>query len=212
MKTVFMLFLHCLFCAPAISQVRWAAEAGMVSTTNHYQKKLTGSGTFYAGKGFVIGGSANYTIFRRVSGESGLNFQSRNFRYHSALIPDYTYKTAYRLQYLVLNQNLLVMTKAKKGFSFGTGTGFFLAYGLSGRYRSEVSTIRGLINTSGKLKLGNGDDDDLRRFDMGINVVVRSQYKNIRLTMQLSPSLTKNQPETNKSLFTNLSFTAGYLF
>jgi hypothetical protein len=212
MKAVFILLFTLLASVTAFTQIKWGVEAGLVNTNNHYAEKLDGAPGFTSGTGFVIGGLLSYKIIGQLTGETGINYQRRNFTLTSAAMPDNTYQSEYRLDYLLLNQNILVMTKPRNGFSFGTGAGLFMGYAMSGQYKLRGSFFNGAVETTRKMKLGDGPDDDLRNLDMGLNMVVRSQYKNYRLTLQYSPSLRKNQMEQNRSLFRNVTFTLGYQF
>jgi hypothetical protein len=212
MKAVFILLLMLSVSTTAFTQLKWGVEAGLINTNNHYKESGEGVPSFTSGTGFLIGGSLSYKIIGQLSGETGINYQRRNLSVTSALMPDYTYESDYRLDYLVLNQNIMVMTKPRNGFSFGTGTGLFMGYAMSGRYKLKGTSFGGPIQTTGKMKLGDGPDDDFRNLDIGLNMVVRSQYKNYRLTLQYSPSLRKNQMEENRSLFRNVTFTLGYQF
>ncbi len=214
MKRIFATFII-LFCAlHGRTQVRLAVEAGLLNSSYDHNKDLTGAGSFKPGNGFTAGASACYRIFRQLSGVTGVAYQKRQLHYTSAPMPDNMSVLDYQLRYLVFSQNFMVMTRAVRGFSFGTGTGIYFARALNGTYKGTASTFGGQISQSGDVKFGNDNNDDFKRSDIGMNILVRSQYKSIHLTMQYSPSFSNSNPGENSQpyKFRCLALSLGYIF
>ena len=76
------------------------------------------------------------------------------------------------LDYLELPLNLLYNTSGSSGkFFLGAGPSF--AYGVSGKVKADV----GGNSESAKIKFRNGDESDLKPFDMGANFITGYQFK-----------------------------------
>jgi hypothetical protein len=216
MKKITAVAAACLLLATTHAQVKWGIHAGMVNTANSLNTKLTGAPSYSSGNGFTAGGTAAIILFKSVYSETSIFFCQKKFTERSAPMPAFFSNISYRLNYVVLNQNLVVKIAGKKGLSFSTGTGFFVAGAASGRFKAENNFSGGYMRFEDNLTIGNTADDDVKRFDAGINVLVRSQYKNVQLTMQYSPSFTNHAPyygnDGYKEKFRSLSFTLGYEF
>jgi hypothetical protein len=218
MKKKGLVFITLFFTCTAIhAQVKWSANAGLVSTNNYLKDKLAGRPSFSSRSGFTVGGTMAFRLFAGLWSETGISFYQKGYRLRSAPVPDYNSDVKFRLDYLALNQNILVKVMGKKELSFSTGAGFFVAPLLGGRYVADYSTIIGQTHEEGGIKTGNASTDDFRSIDAGLNVLVRSQYKNIQLTMQYSPSFTTHVPSGYnngdfKEKFSSISFTLGYEF
>jgi hypothetical protein len=216
MKKNLLLFTILSLAFTAIdAQVKWSVNAGVTSTNNYLKEKLSGGLSHSSHTGFTVGGAAAFKLFSNVSSETGLSLSQKGFRYRSAPIPDYTANVLFKLNYLVLNQNFMVKFTGKNGLSFSTGTGFFAAAAVNGRYIEDNFTIFGYRHGEAALAIGNSNDDNFKRIDAGLNILVRSQYKNVQLTMQFSPSFTNHVPGNNNSYkekLRSVAFTLGYEF
>jgi hypothetical protein len=218
MKRKLIFFAVLSFTCRAIhAQVKWTANAGIVSTNNYLKEKLTGGPSYSSRTGFTIGGAAAVRLFGNIWSETGISFYQKGYRLRSVPVPDYAADVRFRLNYLALNQNILVKVMGKKELSFSTGAGFFVAKLLNGRYIADYNTIIGYRHEEGNVKIGNASTDDFRNIDAGLNILVRSQYKNIHLTMQYSPSFTTHVPSgynngDYKEKLHSVIFTLGYEF
>ncbi len=218
MKKNLLLVAALILSSAAIhAQVKWSVNAGVVSTNNYENDVLAGGRSYSSRPGFTVGGTAGVRLFRNISSETGLSFYQKGYRYRSAPMPDYTANVLFRLNYITLNQNILVNIKGKNGLSFSTGFGVFVATPVSGRYVSDNSTILGFRHEEGNIKFGNAEGDNFKKFDAGLNILVRSQYKNIHLTMQYSPSFTSHVPASYSNggyteKLRSVSFALGYEF
>jgi hypothetical protein len=218
MKKSLLLFIVLSVTCTAISaQVKWSVNAGIVSANNYESDILAGGRSYNSRQGFTVGGIAGVRLFKNISSETGLSFYQKSYRYRSIPTPDYTANVLFRLNYITLNQNILVNIKGKNGLSFSTGFGAFVATALSGRYIADNLTIIGFTHEEGNLKFGNSEFHNFKRLDAGLNILVRSQYKNIHLTMQYSPSFISHVPSSyNNGDYTeklrSVSFTLGYEF
>jgi hypothetical protein len=204
-------------CTTIHAQVKWTANAGMVSTNNYLKDKLTGRPSYSSRSGFTVGGAAAIGLFGNLWSETGLSFYQKGYRLRSTPVPDYAADVRFRLNYLTLNQNVLVKAMGKKELSFSTGAGFFVAKLLNGRYVADYNTIIGQTHEEGNIKIGDAATDDFRSIDAGLNIVVRSQFKNIHLTMQYSASFTTHVPAGYnnggyKEKLHSVTFTLGYEF
>jgi hypothetical protein len=218
MKKKLIFFAILLFACTAIyAQVKWTANAGIVSTNSYQGDDLTGGPSYTNRSGLTVGGAMAARLFRNIWSETGVSFYQKGYRLKSAPLPDYESDVRFRLHYLALNQNVLVKVVGKNGLSFSTGAGFFVSTLLNGRYKANYKTILGQRQEEGNVKIGNDNTDNFRGIDAGLNVLVRSQYKKIQLTMQFSPSFTNHVPSVIsdngfKEKFRSVSFTLGYEF
>jgi hypothetical protein len=216
-KSIILFTVLSVTCTAVSAQVKWSVNAGIVSANNYESDKLAGGRSYTGRQGFTVGGIAGLRLFKNISSETGLSFYQKGYRYRSAPMPDYTANVLFRLNYITLNQNILVNIKGKNGLSFSTGLGAFVATPFSGRYVSDNITIIGFTHEEGNLKFGNSEWHHFKRLDAGLNVLVRSQYKNIHLTMQYSPSFVSHAPGSdNNGGYTeklrSISFILGYEF
>jgi hypothetical protein len=203
-----------LVAASAGAQVKWSVNAGMVNTNNYETDSLSGGPDYSRRTGFTLGGIAAVKLFKSLWSETGISFYQKGYRRHSGLIPDYVSTVSFKVNYLALNQNILVKIAGKNDFSFSTGTGFFVAAGLNGRYFEKHSGTLSFIHREGNIKFGNRNEDDFKTIDAGLNMLVRSQYKNIQLTMQYSASFTNHIADSygSNEKLRSLSVTLGYVF
>jgi hypothetical protein len=200
----------------ARAQVKWGVQAGMVTTNNYLSQSIIGGPSYSSGTGLTLGATLNTRLFSKIWSETGLFVSQKRYRIRSAPLPDYYSDVRFRLHYATLNQQILVKVMGKNNLSFSTGAGFFVAALVNGRYVSDYSTIIGRTHEEGNVDIGSADADDFKRIDAGLNVLVRSQYKNIYLTMQYSPSFTNHVPGSSTSNYKeklrSVAFTLGYEF
>jgi hypothetical protein len=214
-STAVLVFL--LATAGTNAQVKWGVNAGITSTSN-YEKDGPANGRFYSSRqGFTAGGALAVRLFKGTWSETGVSFYQKSYHYRSALMPDFSVSTLFKLNYITLNQNILVKAIRINNLSLSTGAGFFAAVPVSGRYVSDLSFFSGFRHEEGNIKFGDAEGNDFKAIDAGMNVIVRSQYKNVQLTMQYSPSFIGHVPGTNtnsnfKEKLRCLSFTLGYEF
>jgi hypothetical protein len=218
MKKALLFFALCsAVCTNGHAQTKWSVNGGLVTTNNYVSDDLTGGPSYYSRSSFTFGGAMATKLFANIWSETGLSFYQKGYQITSAATPDFSSNAKFRLNYLTLNQNILVKVAGKRNLSFSTGVGFFASALLGGRYNTQLNTILGYRDEEGSISIGNDSWDDFRAFDAGMNVLVRSQYRKIQLTVQFSPSFTNHRPaeysnDGYKERLRSLAFTLGYEF
>ena len=160
-----------LFGSNARSQeVRFGATAG--ATFSNFHTELGDES--YTGKfkpGFTAGVLVDIPMSKQFSFQPALNYVQKGSK-DETTEPGYTYKVKTTLSYLELPLNVLYNTRGSKG-NFFIGAGPSLSFGLSGKSSQESAGEK----SSEKVKFGSSDEDDLKSFDGGANILAGYETK-----------------------------------
>lgn len=119
--------------------------------------------------------------------------------------------------YLELPVNLVVKLPITTGTNFFVGAGPYGALGIGGKYKATATVAGATGETSRKIKYGSSSDDDLKRFDYGLNALAGLEIDRVMLGVNYGFGLSKIVPNTDdfsndKNKYRVLSVNVGYRF
>lgn len=119
--------------------------------------------------------------------------------------------------YVEVPANIIIKAPIGGDTRFYIGAGPYVAFGVGGKSSSDASTGIGSFYTDHKLKFGNGSGDDLKKMDVGGNILAGLEFGNFMVGAQYGLSLSNNAPNGNNDapkILKNkvFSITAGFLF
>ena len=117
--------------------------------------------------GFTVGMLISVPAGKSFSFQPGLNYVQKGGRFEEE---NYTDKSTFN--YLELPLNFVYTSPSPKG-SFFVGAGPSLSMGLSGTEKFNDGTNE----ETSDIKFGSGDNDDLKAFEFGINVIAGYRFK-----------------------------------
>jgi len=211
-KTLLTGILTILFVSANYAQVKVGVTAGLNASS------FVQSGADNKHKaGFQAGLVADFGITENFSIVPELLFSQRGGK-HKALnamdeqgMPAIASESL-RINYLQLPVNLAYKFDVGDGSKLFVFAGPYFGYGLSGRGKIETKTADAKVNVSGKVEFGS-KEDELKRFDLGINAGIGYQFDNVYFKLQYNPGLTNLSNEKKISMKnTNISLSAGYYF
>ncbi len=118
--------------------------------------------------GFTAGVFANIAAGNSLVFQPALNWVQKGGKTDESA-NGYIYKTSLITSHIEVLANTLY---SSNGFFAGGGPS--LSFGIAGTSKEEDNGIK----TSEKVKFGNSDDDDMKSFDLGANIVAGYQLKN----------------------------------
>lgn len=160
------------------SQVKFGFNAG-ISVSNAVSKDKEENKTELSDPlpGLNIGFVTVVPVGKNFSFAPGLNFVQKGAKetdsYESLGGETITINWRARLNYLELQLPVLYKTNGERG-NFFLGAGPTLSYAISGRSKLNVT---GEVRENRKVNFGNAEDDDLRPFDVGANVLIGYMLK-----------------------------------
>lgn len=116
--------------------------------------------------GFTAGVTASMPLGQNFSFRPSLNYTQKGGKYSES---GFTDKTTFN--YLELPLNFVYNTSSDNG-KFFIGAGPSLSLGLSGKDKYEEAGV----SEESDIKFGNGDDDDLKALDAGINFLAGYEF------------------------------------
>ena len=136
-------------------------------TLSSYTLKVEGEKSTSKSKvGFTGGVVAGLPLGGGVSFRPALNFTQMG-----GVLKESGYKSTTTMNFIELPLNFVYKVVAPAS-SFFAGLGPSLAYGISGKYKDEFD---GDVE-EGDINFGSGDDDDLKPFNVGGNVIVGFEF------------------------------------
>ena len=188
-------------------QPKFGITAG-IALANMYAKSDNGSDHGKTKIGLIVGVLGDIPIAAHLSFQPALNFVQKGTKDQTENVDE---KAKINVNYLELPLHILYNTNHKAG-NFFAGAGPSFAFALSGK--TTVSS--GGIEVSDKIKFGNSSDDDLKRFDFGIDFITGYQLSNgFMLAVNYNLGLSNLIPgDTGGSSFKNRYFgiRLGYFF
>lgn len=195
-------------------KVTYAVSAG-VSYANTFLREKDLNNEWLTAKGlgskigFTGGISANITFSNFFSFQPGINYVQKGFKHTED-------QTILKLtaDYFELPLNLMFNTRNRevdsKADDFFFGIGPSIGFGASGKMEYRDDTSR----TSEKIKFGGSNEDNLKQFDLGANVVMGCMFSNniffaVNYTMGLSNLLDDKDIRWKNNY---LGFKVGYAF
>ena len=159
--------------------------------------------------GFMGGISANIPFSKLFSFQPGINYLQKGFKREEEGV-----KTALKLDYIEVPLNIMFNTRNKdndrKADDFFFGIGPSIAFGTSGKveFRDDTSQV------SENVKFGSGDDDHIKRVDLGANIVMGCMFfNNFFFSINYNMGLSNLSGEKDIRWKNNyLGFKVGYSF
>lgn len=180
----------------AQSQIRLGVKGGVNFADMKYEPKDNTNGV-PDGKSLVsyhVGVIVDVPIADFVSIQPGLMLNSIGSKreYKSTTLGNYTMKV--NPIYLDVPVNVLFKAKMGEGTKLYVGAGPYLGYGISGKVTFNAETPLGNGQIDHNIKFGNGNSDDLKKTDVGGNILAGIEFKNLTLGAQYGLSFTNNAP------------------
>lgn len=142
-------------------------EAGIVFSS-YKAKAESVSITSKTRVGFAAGFTASVPMGKSFAFQPGLTFLQKGGTFKEDPVTDKT-----NLSYLELPLNFVYHTpESKNKGQFFCGAGPSLALGLSGKDKYDDGTFKETTD----IKFGSGDNDDLKPFEVGANVIAGYQF------------------------------------
>ena len=139
------------------------------TTIANYKAKSDGNNeTLNSKAGFTLGVIANFAAGKRFVIQPAINWVQKGTQDKQTFI-GVTEKVTLITNHIEVPLNFMY---SSNGFFIGAGPSF--SFGVSGKVKAES----GGTKTAEKVKFGNGDDDMLKTFDLGANVLAGYQLKN----------------------------------
>ena len=174
MKKIFLslVFLISIASIADAQKITYAVSAG-VANANTFVKddilKVEGLG---AKNGFTGGVSATIPFSKLFNFQPAINFVQKGYKNEE-------YKTSLTLNYIEVPLLLVFKTRNKddgdkKADDFFFGIGPSVAFGTTGEYK--LKTDSGTVTA--KVNFGNNNNDEMKRVDLGANVMMGCQFFN----------------------------------
>lgn len=173
MKKMYTTLLCCSLLA-GIAKAQNAAIGFAAGTTlSNAKSKIDDETSSSKNKiGFTVGIVSDISIGRNISFHPAIHFTQKGGMEKEA-IDGVDYKYTINLNYLEVPLNILFKTNSAKG-RFYAGGGPSFALGLSGKAKIEWNGEK----EDDDIKFGNGDQDDFKPLDLGINLLTGYQFSN----------------------------------
>ena len=197
MKKILLVGILTILCVSAtFAQVRFGATAGLNVSNIIESGEQAESGDFKAG--LKVGVLADYAITGNFSVIPELLFSQRGSKISEPASMSTT------INYLQLPINAAYKFDVGYGSKIFIFAGPYLGYAVSGKYKIESLSV--------DIPFGSGDED-MKRFDFGLNGGIGYQYDKIFLKLQYNQGLTGlyNVSHTT-SKNQNIAVSAGYFF
>ena len=119
--------------------------------------------------------------------------------------------------YLEVPVNLVVKLPITTGTNFFIGAGPYGALGVGGKYKATANVAGATGETTRNIKFGSTNDDDLRRFDYGVNALAGLEIDRVMLGVNYGLGMSKIVPNTDdfrndKNKYRVLSVNVGFRF
>lgn len=204
MKKFLMTAVLGMFALAGFSQVKWDAKFGMnFSNVTKYDDAK-------ALPGFQLGVGMDYGFSESWSLQSGLLISSKGYKYDAKDVHDYSYKS--RPIYLDIPILAAYKFDISDNMKFVINAGPYLAFGLGGKCKYDEGGDYKLF------KGEEGDDAEMKRFDLGIQYGVGLELNErylINLSGQngfISPYNYPDGYEGDKAKNMTFSIGVGYRF
>jgi hypothetical protein len=162
----------CLLTITSFAQ-KQTSSFGITAGVTLPSYKVKQEGVSLTGKtkaGFTVGVTTAVPLGQNFGFMPALNFTQKGGKVEEEFLGE-RFTDELTLNYLELPLNFVYNTNSAKG-KFFIGAGPSLAFGLSGKDKWESGTEKG----SDDIKFGSGEDDDLKAFEAGINVLTGYQF------------------------------------
>lgn len=119
--------------------------------------------------------------------------------------------------YVELPVNFVVKLPITTGTNFFVGAGPYAAAGVGGKYRATATVAGASGETTRKIQFGDTNDDDLRRFDYGVNALAGLEIDRVMLGLNYGLGMSKIVPNSDdfrndKNKYRVLSVNVGFRF
>lgn len=207
-----------IFLATSVYGQRLGVKAGLnLSEMCVKDNSKNYSEDFTLRPGYNVGLFAELPMTDMLRFETGLNLNSKGYNFEGPLvINDRTFivKEKVHLNYLDLPLNVKAYHMGDNLDVYGAA-GVYLGMGLSGKMDREVNVDGDMISEDRRIDFGSSDNDDLKRFDFGINLGAGIEISDFVLGANYGIGLVNVLPNSvNGSKATNrvLSISVGYMF
>jgi len=213
-KILFLLVLSILSVGISFSQTktRVGVTAGL-NVSNLNESESGSSNKFKAG--FQAGVVADFSITDKFSIMPELLFSQRGAKYSETEAGIGSYSTSTTLNYLQLPINAAYKFDVGVGSKVFVFAGPYFGYGLSGSGKENYTYADASQNygESYDIKFGS-KDEEMKAFDIGINVGVGYEFDKIFFKLQWNPGFGNllNYSGGGSVKNTNLAVTVGYYF
>ena len=119
--------------------------------------------------------------------------------------------------YLELPVNFVIKLPITTGTNFFVGAGPYAALGVGGKYKETATVADATGEDTRNIKFGNTNDDDLRRFDYGVNALAGLEIDRVMLGVNYGLGMSKIVPNaddfsSDKNKYRVLSVNVGFRF
>jgi hypothetical protein len=207
MKKIITLVISGFVTVSAFAQTKFFFEAGINSSVPAFQGRVHGGPSREPRTGFTASAGIVNKLGDGFQLSNRLSFITKNFHESFFVGPDYSGTIDYRLQGL---QYHLLMEKdltKKKKIHFIPAAGLYTTLHTGGDLNSLTSTFAGLVKESRDLSFDK--NGDFNRWDAGLTICTRLQWKKIGLGVLYDIGLAKIDPGT-KAKWSSVHFLITY--
>lgn len=203
----------------AFAQVGFGIKGGLNLANLKYEARDESNGIPNAKslQSFQAGIIVDFSIGEWFSFQPGMMLTGKGSKVkYSGTLGTFTQKV--NPIYIEVPANILFKPSIGTNTRVYFGAGPYIALGIAGRSSSDAQASIGSYYTDHKLKFGNGNNDDLKRIDIGGNVLAGLEFGNsFMVGAQYGMSLINNAPGGNNdapNILKNkvFSITAGLIF
>jgi hypothetical protein len=171
MKKLSLIILVLISISTYAQNIRVGFTSG-ISVANFRVKLGDDSEKFDPKVGFTTGILLDIPAGRHFSIQPALNFVQKGMKEKQTLM-GVTIKSSMNVNYVEVPLNFLYNSRRKAG-NFFAGGGPSFAIGVSGKYKFNDGTN----NVNEDVKFGDSDEDDMKSFDLGANIIAGFSMNN----------------------------------
>jgi hypothetical protein len=208
MKKIFLSIMILLSIGSYAQKLKFGFTGG--TTIANYKAKSEGNTQSARAKlGITAGILVDIAVGNHLSIQPALNFTQKGSKSKETLYNS-TYKSTLNINCIELPVNVLYNSNGRT-MNFFIGGGPSIAIAAGGRFKSSDGTE----NSSETVKIGNGDDDDMKPLDLGLNLMGGVSLRNFLFSVNYNMGLNNISPDKKsdwkvKSQYFGIRI--GYLF
>lgn len=201
MKTFYLkltlLLAFSFFAFTSFAQINFGLKGGLNLADLTYISNDPNTGKAKALGSFQLGAVIDYPLTWWISLQPGLMVTGKGANVkQKELTGTFTHKI--HPWYLEVPVNLLFKPSIDYNTQLYFGGGPYLAFGIGGKSSYDGTSSLSSYISDHKLKFGNGQNADMRRIDLGMNILAGVEFRQVLMIgVQYGFSLRNNAPKKN---------------
>lgn len=216
MRKITMLFVCCVLLSQvSMAQVRFGGKAGL-NLSNMKVKVQDSTAETKSLAGFHVGAILDFAVSEQFSVQPQLLISTKGYQFKEEgdiMGLTFSYESKAAPLYVEIPVNCLF--KADLGFGkLFIGGGPYLGFGVGGNFKLKTTVMGLSADTTAKINWGNGEDDDMKPLDYGVNVTGGLEIKGFLIGLNYSLGLANIHPKGDSDHIiknSSLGLSVGYL-